>query len=80
MDWFTSFGTWLSGVFETILSVLPDSPFQTLASNSAVGEVLGYVNYFIPINSFVSILELWLTAVAIYYVWQVILRWIRAIQ
>ena len=67
---------------EAILSIFPDSPFVILQemSNSAYSEWLGYLNWFIPINTFVGILELWLAAIAIYYVLQIVLRWIKAIE
>ena len=38
------------------------------------------VNWFVPVNSFVSILETWLVAVGIYYVYQIVLRWIKVIE
>ena len=31
-------------------------------------------------NSFVAILEAWLSCVAVYYVYQVVLRWVKVIE
>ena len=66
-----------------ILALLPDSPFKILDDLSATGEIakmLGYVNWFVPIYSFVGILEGWLVCVAVYYVYQAVLRWLGAIE
>lgn len=38
------------------------------------------VNWFIPIGTFVSILEGWLVCVAVYYAYQIVLRWIKVIE
>lgn len=67
---------------EAALSILPDSPFKFLSdySTSPVGQWLGYLNWFIPINTFLSIVQLWLAAILIYYVIQIILRWAKAIE
>jgi hypothetical protein len=69
-------------VIEGALSFLPDSPFTFLQdySNSEVGQWLGYVNWFIPVNIFVSIMTAWCAAILVYYVIQIILRWAKAIE
>lgn len=72
---------WLSGVFQNIanniLNILPTSPIVYLASDSTVSKYLGYVNFFIPVYLWISILESWLVAIAIYYAVRVILRWLK---
>lgn len=76
-------GDILSGGVKAILSLLPDSPFKILDSLTATGEIaewLGYVNWFIPIYSFVGIFVGWLACVALYYVYQIVLRWLNAIE
>lgn len=67
---------------EGALSILPDSPFIFLKnySNSPIGQWLGYVNWFIPVNTFLAIMEIWLVAIATYYVISIILRWAKAIE
>ncbi len=76
-------GELLTGGLMFILSLLPDSPFvilDKLDGSGAITKILSYVNWFIPIYTFVGILEGWLACIAIYYVYQVILRWLRAIE
>jgi len=48
--------------------------------NSFGNELLGYINFFIPVTEMVSILAGWLVAIAAYYVASVALRWARAIS
>lgn len=73
----------ISKGLKAILSFLPDSPFKILdnmAPTSKIAELLGMVNWFVPIYSFVGIFEGWLVCVAVYYVYQVVLRWLNAIE
>lgn len=65
-----------------VLSFLPDSPFLVLEelSNTEYYQWLQWLNWFIPINTFVSILEAWLVGIGLYYVYQIVLRWVKAIE
>lgn len=38
------------------------------------------MNWFVPVGTFVGILETWLAGVAIYYVYQIVLRWVKVIE
>ena len=59
-----------------IINLLPKSPFQFLNSSS-ISDCLGYFNWLFPIKSMISFLEVWLVAVALYYVYSVIMRWVK---
>ena len=66
-----------------IISIFPESPLQPLIQSlkgSSVAEVMGYVNWFVPIGTMIGILTGWLACIAAYYVYQIILRWIRVIE
>jgi hypothetical protein len=63
-----------------ILSFLPDSPFQYFLSQMEKMEFLKTLNWLVPISSFISIGMTWLSAVSVYYIYQIILRWARAIE
>lgn len=65
-----------------VINLLPESPFVILdeLSRSEFYEWLRILNWFIPVNTFVSILEGWLVAVAVYYVYQIVLRWVKVIE
>lgn len=80
MDFFDKIGMGISEVFNKLLDVLPKSPILYLESNPEIRKILSYVNYFIPISTMISIAETWLITIAAYYVYQLILRWIKMIE
>lgn len=67
-----SFGSFL-------MSVLPTSPFQQFISDFSNLPYLGWLNWFIPIGSFIKIGTAWLTAVGVFYLYSVIMRWVKMI-
>lgn len=69
----------LGGLLSIIFGILPPSPFQIL-NNSVITEYLPYINYFVPISEVVVILQVWVTAIGVYYIYQIVLRWIKAIE
>lgn len=80
-DWIISMLNYLIDGLGTVLGVitalLPSSPF-TYLDNSPIASFLGMINYFIPLDYFISTGEAWLTAIAIFYIVQIVLRWIKA--
>jgi len=78
----STFGQWVYDLAEAFLNLLPDSPFHFIRNmgNGVIGEWLSYINWFVPIQSFVAIVEAWASAIMIYYVYQIGLRWAKAIQ
>lgn len=71
---------WLNNALGWAFSFLPDSPFQQLLNNTPVQDYLGYVAYFLDISFLVNTLDLWLAAIAAYYIYMAVLRWIKAID
>ena len=69
----------LAQVLTWVVNLLPDSPFR-LIDNSPIAPYLPIINWFIPFDFVVTTLTLWLTAIAIYYVYSVILRWVKAVE
>ena len=63
-----------------ILSVLPTSPFDKYLDSLGNLDYLGYLNWFIPVGEFIAITVTWLAAIAVFYAYQVILRWLKAIS
>lgn len=65
-----------------VVELFPRSPFVILdeLSRTEVYTWLQYLNWFIPIPTFVGILEMWLSGVALYYAYQIVLRWIKVIE
>lgn len=75
---FADFTAWLEDMAYHIISLLPDSPFA-LIDNSPIQPYLAQMNWFIPFDYVVALTSIWLTAISIFYVWQLLLRWVRAI-
>ena len=63
-----------------VLGLLPRSPFTQIQSFlSPIEPYLGYLNWFVPVNWILSVMLLWLTAVGLFYLYSVIMRWIKLI-
>lgn len=80
MDFLEGLGETVSGIGNKILDILPKSPFTFLDANPQVREILGFLNWFIPIDTMIGMTEAWLTAIGVYYVLQAILRWAKIIE
>ncbi len=63
-----------------VLGLLPASPFVAYIDALERVPFLSYLNYFVPVSSFVAIGEAWLVSVGLFYLYSIILRWIRAIE
>jgi hypothetical protein len=70
---------WLNNALGWVFGFLPDSPFQSLLSNTPVAEYLGYVAYFVDISFIINAFNIWLAAIAVYYIYMAVLRWVKAI-
>lgn len=79
MDIFNSIAALLKQALSWVVALLPNSPFKLL-DNSPIRDILPYINWFVPFGFIVSTLELWLVAIAGYYLYSVILRWVKAIN
>lgn len=77
MDFLEWISVKFSAIVDFVLNALPKSPIVYLTSNSTVSLYLSYVNFFIPVYLWISILESWLIAIAVFYVIRVILRWLK---
>lgn len=74
----------LVNLINGILSILPDSKVDQLISNLNVDNViiknLAYLNYFLPIDFILSTFAVFLTVIALYYLYSTILRLMNAIE
>ena len=62
-----------------LISVLPTSPFQGFISYLSSVPYLGYINWFIPMGTIISITVTWTTAIGLYYLYSIVMRWIKVI-
>lgn len=71
----------LFNTFATLLaSVLPTSPFQAYIQDFVPPDWLGILNWFVPVSAILGIFAAWLSAVALFYLYSIIMRWVRAID
>lgn len=77
MDFFNWLGEHITELIDQIMNALPKSPIVWLESNPVVSEYMGFVNWFIPVYTFVSMTELWVSACVTYYGIKLILRWTK---
>ena len=69
----------IGAVIGILYALLPTSPF-VIADNSAFSNLIGQINYFLPVYEFVAIMETWLICIGIFYLYSIFARWIKAIQ
>lgn len=62
-----------------VLDVFPKSPFANVIDNIANIPWLGWLNWFFPVSECISLMVLWLGAIAVFYGWQIIGRWIKVL-
>lgn len=63
-----------------ILSVLPHSPVQKYLASFADLPYLSWLNWFFPVSAILTVCETWLVAIGLFYLYQIILRWVKAID
>lgn len=84
MEWLKGIWNGLTDLIDDILAavliLLPDSPFADIDIPYEIKQILGYVNYFVPVGAMLAIATGWLTAIGIYYLYQTILRWAKTIK
>ena len=76
LDWF---GELINKFASMILSVLPHSPVQKYLASFDNLPYLGWLNWFVPVSAIITVAETWLVCIGLFYLYQIILRWVRAI-
>lgn len=69
----------LQEIAAALLSFLPDSPFKPFIDSIERAEWLHYLNWFVPVGTFVAIGTAWVAAIGVFYVYQMILRWAKVV-
>lgn len=68
----------LAKIANLALMLLPPSPFNVI--NEIEIPFLESLNWVIPISFFINLLTYWTLAIGLYYVLQVVLRWIKVVD
>ena len=63
-----------------VISFLPQSPFASFIDKMQDIPYLGWLNWFIPVGSIIAVGQAWLVSVALFYLYSIIMRWIRVID
>lgn len=69
----------LDKFLSVLLKLLPLSPFAPFITELTDLPYLGYINYFIPIGTCLKIGAAWISAIALFYLYSVVARWIKLI-
>lgn len=67
------------GLIQRVLQVLPTSPLREFIDSMGDIPYLSYLNWFFPVSEIIAVLSLWITAIGLFYLWSVVLRWLRVI-
>ena len=70
----------LDKLLAVVLSLLPLYPFKEFIDKLEEIPFLGYLNYFIPVGTCLKIGAAWLSAIALFYLYSVVARWIKLIE
>lgn len=72
---------WANNLVIAVLMLLPESPIQAWApSVGAYSQILGWINYFVPLGAYASIMVVYLGAVGTWYIYRWFLRLTRYID
>lgn len=79
------FGDWTYDIAYKTIDLLPDSPIQEFADDATftfpmIGDVMGYINYFVPIGDFVYMTAAYVSACAAYIGVRYLLRMSKMIS
>lgn len=69
----------LEAAAKWVVNFLPMSPFRAI-SNASVAEFMGNIGWVIPVSEILAILQLWIPAVAVFYLYQAVLRFTKMIE
>ena len=75
MEFETLFEAW----GQKILDLLPTSPFQEFVEQFSSLPYLGWLNWFFPVGDCLVVMAVWLTAVGLFYLYSILMRWLKMI-
>lgn len=64
---------------QKILDLLPTSPFQEFVTQFSSLPYLGWLNWFFPVGDCLVVMAVWLTAVGLFYLYSILMRWLKMI-
>lgn len=76
---YTNIVNLVTKLLNAVISLLPHSPFADWIESFNVPNWMGWLNWFFPVGQCLSIMAIWLVAMGLYYLYSIILRWIKVI-
>ena len=73
------FSEMMAAFAAALAKVLPLSPFQQYIKAFGSLPYLGYLNWFLPVASFIKIGLAWLGCIALFYLYSIVMRWVKLI-
>lgn len=62
-----------------LTEILPVSPFRPFLDSFRDIPYLGYLNWFVPVRDILVVMSAWCTAIGLFYLYSVVMRWIKVI-
>ena len=72
--------SWITVKAQFLVTFLPRSPFRSIIDHMGNIPYIDSISWFVPIDEIVLLLMYWTTAIGIYYVYSIVLRWVKAID
>lgn len=70
----------ISTFLDWVLKLLPTSPFTSFINACSDMPYLGWFNWFVPVSQMIAVGESWLVSIGLFYMYSIVLRWIKAIE
>lgn len=77
MDIFVSL---FNQVYTFLINLLPRSPFKSFINAIDNIPYLQYLNWFFPVSECIAVMQAFLTVLAVYYLYQAIMRYVHLIK
>ena len=71
---------WIQDKAYWLCNFLPRSPFKAIIRRMGNIPYIDNIAWFIPIDEIILLTMYWTSAILIYYAYQIILRWVKAID
>ena len=74
--------TFVQKFLSVVVDLLPGSPFHYFIDSidlSNFNKAISWLNWFVPVGTLIAITEAWVTAIGLFYVYSIVLRWLKVI-
>lgn len=79
LDWLNSLVDKFLNMLYSVLPASPLSGFISKVSGSIPRLYIAYLNWFVPVKEILIVFAAFLSSLALYYIYSVVMRWIKLI-